>query len=94
MEEKTTICSLRDREVISTKSGRRLGYVCDAEIDLCSGRVCALIIPGDIRCLGFARSPDVCVPWDAIEKIGNDVILVDCSRVILREKKQILPKKR
>ena len=37
---------LRSKEVIDLKSGLRLGYVCDAEFDACSGQICALIVPG------------------------------------------------
>ena len=34
-----TFCELRDKEVISVKDGRRLGFISDLEIDLCTGRV-------------------------------------------------------
>ena len=32
-----TFCELRDKEVISVKDGRRLGFISDLEIDLCTG---------------------------------------------------------
>ena len=43
----TTVNALRDKEVVSVCDGRRLGYVCDLAIDLKSGRILSLIIPGD-----------------------------------------------
>ena len=92
MNDKTTLYSLRDREVISVCSGKRLGYVCDAEIDLCTGSVCSLILPGEIKCFGFSRGPDICVPWGAIEKIGNDVILVDSKKILIKEKRPLISK--
>ena len=89
---RTTISSLRDREVISICDGKRLGYVCDAEVDLCSGKVCSLILPGELKCLGFARQPEIYVPFDAIERIGSDVILVDSKRIFVKEKKAVCKK--
>ncbi|MEW6724831.1 MAG: YlmC/YmxH family sporulation protein [Bacillota bacterium] len=70
---------LRHREVINLSDGRRLGYIIDLEIDLESGRVTALIVPGQGgRILGlFGRDNDLIIPWERIRKIGTDVILVD-----------------
>lgn len=81
MSDKATLCSLRDREVISSCDGKRLGFVCDVEIDICTGRVCALIIPGDIKLLLFSRCADICIPWECVERIGKDVILVNSSGI-------------
>lgn len=86
MKDNVTLCSLRDREVISVCDGKRLGYVCDAEIDLSCGKVCALIIPGDMKLLGFSRSGDYYVPWDCIQRIGDDVILVNAEYVYKKDK--------
>ena len=54
---------LRSKEVIDLKSGMRLGYVCDAEFDPCSGRLCALIVPGPGRAGGLlGREDDYLIP--------------------------------
>ena len=37
---------LRYKEVIDVHTGRRLGYVCDAELDEAEGRLISLITPG------------------------------------------------
>ena len=69
---------LRDKEVIHVCEGTRLGYVNDLAVDLCSGRVTALIVPGPCRFLGlFGRTDDYVIPWGCIRRIGDDLILVD-----------------
>ena len=36
---------LQEKEVINICDGRRLGCVCDLELDAISGKICTLIIP-------------------------------------------------
>lgn len=72
------VSDLRQREVINTLDGRRLGVIGDLDIDLNAGRVTALIIPGQTRLLGLlGRTGDIYIPWEKIVKIGSDVILVE-----------------
>ncbi|HEY3315573.1 MAG TPA: YlmC/YmxH family sporulation protein [Bacillota bacterium] len=69
---------LRVREVINIADGRKLGGLVDIEVDLESGRVTALVVPGRGRVLGLFGGDDDCViPWEKVVKIGVDVILVD-----------------
>lgn len=68
---------LRDKEVISTCDGARLGYVNDVEIDLCCGRLIAILVPGEPKCFGFVRGKCLRIPWECIERIGDDIILVN-----------------
>ena len=37
---------MKQKEVISTIDGCRLGYICDIEIDLIEGRIKKIIVPG------------------------------------------------
>jgi len=75
--EKTTIAELKYKEVVNLADGARLGFVCDLEFDIETGRVTSLVIPGPLRLLGiFGREEDYIVPWEAITKIGEDIILV------------------
>ena len=68
---------LRDKEVISVADGSRYGWVGDVEVDLDSGQDRALVVPGRLRLFGLlGREEDVAIPWDAIEKVGDDIILV------------------
>ena len=72
-------CSdLRTREVVNIGDGKRLGLIEDIEIDLETGRITALIVPGSGRFLGiFGRPEDYVIPWESIKRIGVDTILVD-----------------
>ena len=72
--------SLSRKDVINIKDGCRLGCVCDVDIDVCDGKVLALVIFGRTKFFGiFGREDDLVIPWDNIKKIGEDIILVDCE---------------
>lgn len=74
------ICSLEDlkrKEVIEITNGKRLGYIDDAEMDLESSEIRALMIYGRQRLFGFlGRDEDVVIPCTDIKVVGSDVILV------------------
>lgn len=77
----TRIADLRYKEVISVEDGTRYGYAGDMEIDLETGRVKALIVPGRRRFFGLlGREEDKYIPWDAISRFGEDIILVARGR--------------
>jgi len=71
------IADLRLKEVINIRDGCRLGFVSDVEIDVECGRVVAIVVPGPYHFWFFSREPDYVIPWNGIEKIGEDIILVD-----------------
>ena len=71
-----TFSALREKEVINLCDGRRLGFVCDLEFELCDGRIKAIIVPGEGSLFGFGRCDVIVIPWDKIETIGSDAILV------------------
>ena len=69
---------LRYKEVICVSTGQRLGYVCDAELDPCTGKILSLIVPGPSRFFGLlGREEDYCLPWSSIQRMGEDIILVE-----------------
>ncbi|MBP2635437.1 MAG: sporulation protein, YlmC/YmxH family [Firmicutes bacterium] len=69
---------LKLKEVINVIDGKRMGTITDIEIDVESGRLTAIVVPGLGKFLGlFGRNEDVVIPWDKINKIGMDVILVE-----------------
>ena len=69
---------LHCKEVICVSDGRRLGFVCDARVELPEGRIIAIIVPGPCRFLGlWGRRDDFVIPWCNICRIGPDIILVD-----------------
>lgn len=75
------VCSINDlkaKEVINVSDGARLGFVSDVEIDLESGRVISLLVPGAYRLMGFlGRDEDIVIRWENIKKIGDDIIIID-----------------
>ena len=75
---KTCLSELRYKEVISLEDGSRYGYVGDLELDLESGQIRSLVIPGRRRFFGlFGREPDRTIPWGMVRRFGEDIILVD-----------------
>ena len=50
---KCCLSDLRYKEVIDMTTGQRLGYVCDAEIDLEEGKIVSLIVPGQKKLGGL-----------------------------------------
>lgn len=72
------ICEMRDKEVINIRDCKRIGCVCDVEIDICTGCVKAIIVPGPARIWGvFGHDNEYIIPWRQIKQIGPDIILVD-----------------
>ena len=72
------LAQLRYKEVVSVSDGSRFGFVGDMEVDLDTGRVIALVVPGRLRLLGLlGREEDRYVPWDAVRRFGQDIILVE-----------------
>ena len=69
---------LRCKEVINICDGCRLGYVADVELKLPEGQVCAIIVYGPFRFFGlFGRGEEYYIPWECIQRVGDDIILVD-----------------
>lgn len=72
------IYDMKQKEVINTRDGSRLGYISDIEIDLDEGKLIKIIVPGPGKMLGFfGKDMEYQIEWDAIKKIGEDIILVD-----------------
>ncbi len=72
------VSDFRNKEVINVSDGKRLGFVCDVEIDFEKGSIDAIVIPGPAGLFNmFAHTGDYIVPWTQIKKIGEDIILVD-----------------
>lgn len=74
----TRFTKLKQKEVVNVHDGARLGYVCDLMIDMSTGKVCAIVVPGPTRLSFLFRGErDSVIPWTNIRKIGEDVILVE-----------------
>lgn len=76
------VSDLKLKEVINVIDGKRLGTITDIEIDIESGKLTAIVVPGAGKFLGlFGRNEDIVIPWERINKIGFDVILVEAAAV-------------
>ncbi len=81
-----TLTELRKLEVINLCNGKRLGTICDVEMNLFQGAITALLLPKpfDLKTV-FQPEDDkwILIPWHKIERIGSDTILVRLTEEIL-----------
>ena len=74
-------CRMRDlrcKEVINISDGCRLGFVSDVDIRIPEGQVIAIVVNGPCRFFGlFGRGEEFYIPWECIQRIGDDIILID-----------------
>ncbi|AVX20990.1 MULTISPECIES: YlmC/YmxH family sporulation protein [Carboxydocella] len=77
------VSDLRLREVINVVDGRRLGPIKDIDIDVENGTIRALVLnpEGGRMFRMFGRQEDIVIPWENINKIGIDVILVELEQI-------------
>lgn len=69
---------LRQKDVINICTCKSLGCIDDLDIDIKSGEVSAIIIPGPGRFCGlFGKDTEYIIPWKCIKQIGDDIILVE-----------------
>ncbi len=74
-----TLRQLCKKDVVQLGSGVKLGRADDLELEVSSAQVCSLILRGRPRWFGLlGRGEDLVIPWQQIETIGEDVILVNC----------------
>ncbi len=79
---------LRCKEVISIKTGARIGFVDDMEFDSCTAKICRIIVYGRSKCFGLlGREDDLVINWCDIEIIGEDTVLVSCDVSCGKKKK-------
>lgn len=71
------LSDLQSKDIISTKDGRRIGRIVDAEITP-QGNIIFLVVEERKNIKKFmTNSSDTKVSFDNITKIGEDVILVN-----------------
>lgn len=74
---------LKDKQIVNVKNGAVIGNVSDIEINTDSGNITSLIIYGKNHFLGlFGRDNDIVIPWEDIEVIGAETILVKSDKMI------------
>ena len=86
---KSRIADLRCKEIINVTDGSRFGYVGDVEVDLDTGRICALVVPGRLRLFGLlGREEDRIFPWESVRRFGEDIILVESGALRARREER------
>ena len=74
----TRIGELRYKEVIDMADGCRYGYPQDIVVELSTGQMTALVLPGRPRFFGLlGRDEDILIPWSRVRQVGEDIILVE-----------------
>jgi len=74
-----TFCELREKEVVNTIDGRKLGRIIDMVIT-CTGEVVGLVVPGERKAIrAIASGESLFIPWKCINKIGEDTILAQLT---------------
>ena len=75
---KCRIVDLRNKEVINNRNGCRIGFVDDVEVDTKTAKICAIVVFGRPKFFGMlGKCSDFIIPWENIELIGEDTILVN-----------------
>ena len=76
-----TSCELREKDVINICDGRRLGFICDFEIDADCGRISAVFVCERFFSISGGKN-QIKICWDKIKCIGEDTVLVDAGNDI------------
>ncbi len=72
------LCEISRKDVINLCDGKCLGYVSDVRFT-CEGRVVSIVVPKNSSMFTFGKSENIVIPFEKIECIGQDAILVRVS---------------
>lgn len=83
------LTDLMGKEIINLHDGSRLGNLGEAELllDTSEGTVKAIIMPirsGRLSFLGGRQ--ELVIPWEAVKKIGSEVVIVNMDPTYSRRK--------
>ena len=79
------LSDLEGKEVINLVDGMRLGVIGEADmvIDIHSGEIQSIILPRRNNVFSlWADRQHMIIPWQAIKKIGNEVIIVEIDHTV------------
>lgn len=72
------LSDLQNKNLVNTSDGKNIGNIIDVNIDYKSGNINSFIIESKTNMFKFLnKDRDMEVRWEEIEKIGEDVILVN-----------------
>ncbi|MDO7787478.1 YlmC/YmxH family sporulation protein [Desulforamulus aquiferis] len=71
------------KEIVNINNGARLGVVgeSDVTLDIETGTICSIILPRRSNFINmWVDKQQMIIPWDAIRKIGEEVIIVEMDQ--------------
>ena len=72
------LSELQNKNLVNVSNGKNIGNIIDVNIDYQSGNIKSFIIESKGSILTFSnKDNDMEVKWNDIQKIGEDVILVN-----------------
>ncbi|HNX28515.1 MAG TPA: YlmC/YmxH family sporulation protein [Syntrophomonadaceae bacterium] len=77
------------KEMVNIFDGMRMGIVGDSDmlVDTETGQIVSIILPNRGNALNFwADRQKLVIPWDAVKKVGREVIVVDLDQTHMRLK--------
>ncbi|NLK00253.1 MAG: YlmC/YmxH family sporulation protein [Clostridia bacterium] len=78
------LAELAGKELVNLIDGARIGKIGDSDliVDSATGQIESIILPkGNL--LGFLnKNQSLIIPWDAIVRIGTDVIIVELENTL------------
>lgn len=86
-----TLSELCEKDVINVSTGVNLGRVDDLTFDPEHAVVTHVVLYGRLKLFGLlGREEDTLIPWGDIQKIGDDVLLVDTvAQIISKQRKRL-----
>lgn len=68
----------KQKEVVNINDGKIIGFVVDVNADFGKGEIDSIIVAQAGKIFGSVLGKNnITIPWDKINKIGEDVILVE-----------------
>lgn len=74
------LSTIGGKEIVNLHDGSRLGLISESDliINKKTGRIHSLLIPENRGFFNlFSNNSLTEIPWEAIKKIGNDMIIID-----------------
>ena len=75
-----SINELKAKEIINIHDGARLGSLADIELDLETGRLVSIIVPGPYKLMGFlGKEDDLVIKWEDIKTAAKAAAFYDLT---------------
>ncbi|MGQ9824765.1 MAG: YlmC/YmxH family sporulation protein [Desulfotomaculales bacterium] len=88
------LTELTGKEIVNLANGARLGMVGESDlvVDAQTGRISSIILPrkGNFFSFWVERQQQLVIPWEAVRRIGREVIIVDIDQANLNFRRHLL----